>query len=304
MDLDATLSTVSEYLPEGVDEALSAAAAILPDDIDQLLTDAASYIPTEIDLAGTAQFMLFFAAASLILGLMGRVFLGKRSSLNHSLSSAMGILFIYAVTIVVYTFKPWNLDSLLSPLPFVRFTEEYLIVIPFQGAEFTALCSEILSLVILAFLVNLLDTFIPKGKTVAGWYLLRFVTVIAAMVLHLMVDWAFKTYMPGVLVTYAPTILLFLLIAMLVMGLLNLILGVVLTVVNPIFGALYTFFFSNAIGKQLTKAVFTTGIICAVVFLLGYFGYTVISITAASLMAYIPLAIVLLLLWYLIGHVL
>ena len=35
-----------------------------------------------------------------------------------------------------------------------------------------------------------------------------------------------------------------------------------------------------------------------------YFGYTVISITAAALMTYIPLALILLVLWYLIGHVL
>ena len=245
--------------------------------------------------------LLFFAAASLILGFMGRVFLGKRSSLNHSLSAAMGILFIYAVAIVVYTFKPWSLDALLSPLPFVRFAGEHLLVIPFQGSPLTIVCSEILSLVILAFLVNLLDTLIPRGNSALGWFFLRILTVLFAMVLHILVDWAFKTYLPNVLVTYAPTILLVILAVTLLMGLLNLVLSVVLTVVNPIFGALYTFFFSNIIGKQLSKAVFTSGIICGVVFLLGYFGCTVICVSAAALSAYIPLAIVLLLLWFLIG---
>ena len=57
----------------------------------------------------------------------------------------------------------------------------------------------------------------------------------------------------------------------------------------------------DVIGKQLSKAVFTSGIICGVVFLLGYFGCTVICVSAAALSAYIPLAIVLLLLWFLIG---
>ena len=304
MDLESTFETVLSSLPEDVDEVIATVASCIPEEVGQFLSDAKNCIPTEIDLAGTAQFTLYFAGASLILGLMSRLFLGKRSSLNHSLSSAMGILFIYAVAIVVYTFKPWELDNLLSPLPFVRFAGEYLVVIPFQGTEFTALCSEILSLVILAFLVNLMDAFMPKGNSILGWYLLRFVTVILAMVLHILADWAFKTYLPGVLVTYAPTILLVLLAAMLLMGLLNLALSVVLTVVNPIFGAMYTFFFSNVIGKQLSKAIFTSAIICAVVFLMGYFGYTVICITAASLLAYIPLALVLLVLWYLIGHVL
>ena len=289
MDLESTLSTVASYIPE---------------EVETVLVNAVSYIPTEINFISTAKFILFFAACSLILGLMGRVVLGKRSSLNRSLSSAMGILFIYAVTIVIYTFKPWNLQELLSPLPFVSFTEEHLIIFPIQGAKFAALCSQVLSLVILAFLVNLLDAFIPQGKSVSGWYLLRFLTVIVSMLLHLLVRWAFETYLPDVLVTYAPTILLILLVAMMLMGVLNLFLSLILTAVNPIFGAMYTFFFSNVIGKQLSKAMFTTAILCAVVFLLGYFGYTVICITAAALTAYIPLAIVLLLLWYLIGHVL
>ena len=193
------------------------------------------------------------------------------------------------------------MDALLSPLPFVRFAGEHLLVIPFQRSPLTIVCSEILSLVILAFLVNLLDTLIPRGNSALGWFFLRILTVLFAMVLHILVDWAFKTYLPNVLVTYAPTILLVILAVTLLMGLLNLVLSVVLTVVNPIFGALYTFFFSNIIGKQLSKAVFTSGIICGVVFLLGYFGCTVICVSAAALSAYIPLAIVLLLLWFLIG---
>ena len=45
-------------------------------------------------------------------------------------------------------------------------------------------------------------------------------------------------------------------------------------------------------------------ILCCIVYLLGYFGYTVICISASALAAYIPLLIVLLLLWYLIGHTL
>ena len=301
MDLRSTLSAVADYVPGDVENVLAAASAYLPDDLEKAISGAASYIPTEISLGSTVQFMLFFAAASLMLGFMGRVFLGKRSSLNHSLSAAMGILFVYAVAIGVYTFKPWSLDALLSPLPFVRFAGEHLLVIPFQRSPLTIVCSEILSLVILAFLVNLLDTLIPRGNSALGWFFLRILTVLFAMVLHILVDWAFKTYLPNVLVTYAPTILLVILAVTLLMGLLNLVLSVVLTVVNPIFGALYTFFFSNIIGKQLSKAVFTSGIICGVVFLLGYFGCTVICVSAAALSAYIPLAVVLLLLWFLIG---
>ena len=289
MDLDSTLETVAAYIP---------------DELNHVIAHAVSYIPTEINIANMAIFLLFFGSAALILGLMGRIFLGKRSSLNHSLSSAMGLLFIYAVPIVVYTFKPWNLEELLSPLPFVTFSGDYLIVLPVQNAGIPVLCSQIVSLVILAFLVNLLDSFIPQGKSVLGWYELRFLTVVVSMLLHLAANWAIRTYLPDVLVTYAPTILLILLIGMLMLGLVNLILGVVLAVVNPILGGIYTFFFSNAIGKQLTKAVFTTAIVCVVFFLLGHFGYTLICIDGAALTAYLPFGAVLLVLWYLIGHVL
>lgn len=291
--VDQAVTAVSEYVSEEVSEA-----------VDQALAAASHYIPAQVDIGAAMKFLLFFTACSLILGVLGRIFLGKRSSLNNALSSVMGILFIYALTIVIYTFKPWNLEQLLSPLPFVTFAGDYLILLPIREALLPALCTEILSLVILAFLMNLLDSFITRGKTILSWYTLRFLTVGLAMVFHLMIRWAIHTYLPEGLVTYAPTVLLILLGAMLFMGLLNLFLGLMLTVVNPLIGAMYTFFFSNALGKQLTKAVFTTAILCAVVFLLEYFGYTVICISGSALLAYIPLAAVMLVLWYLIGHVL
>ena len=57
----------------------------------------------------------------------------------------------------------------------------------------------------------------------------------------------------------------------------------------------------NLIGKQITKAVFTSAILCAVVYCLEYFGFLVIVISADSLAAYLPLALVSLLLWFFIG---
>ena len=144
----------------------------------------------------------------------------------------------------------------------------------------------------------------PKGERFGTWLVLRLLSVIFSMMLHLLTCWGFRTYLPEVLVTYAPTILLILLLFMMTSGLLNLILGLVIAVTSPFLGAMYTFFFSNIVGKQLSKAVFTSGIICAIAYLMDLFGYTVICITAASLLTYIPLALVLLALWYLIGHIL
>ena len=99
-------------------------------------------------------------------------------------------------------------------------------------------------------------------------------------------------------------LLLFLLVFMVFSGVISLVLGLILTLNSPFLGAMYTFFFSNIVGKQVSKAIFTTVILCGIVYLMEFFGYTVITITAAALMTYIPLALVLLRLWYLIGHVL
>ena len=291
-------------LPGSLDKVMTQAASYIPDDLSDIIWHARSYLPVEVDIVSAAKFMLYFSAISLILAVLGRVFLGKRSSLNLSVSSAMGILFIYAMTVVIYTFHPWNLDALLSPLPFANFSGEYLILLPITDIQFTALCTQVLSLIILAFLVNLVDAFMPKGQHVVTWLVLRLLALSACMGLHLVAQWAVHTYLPNALVTYAPVILLLLLGICLLGGLVNLVLGMVIAVANPFLGAMYTFFFSNIVGKQVSKAVFTSAIICAVMYLLDLFGYTVICISAAALQTYIPVALLLLALWYLIGCVL
>ena len=272
--------------------------------MDNSITNLLTNLPANIDIIAMMKFVGVFAFAILFLGLLFRVIWGKLSGMNHAVSSAMGILFIYALTIVVYTYDFYDLSAYLAPLPFVTFSGDVLHIFSFEGAELTEICREVLSMVILAFLVNLLDTWIPKGKKFSVWFTLRIVTILLAMVLHYFVQWGFNAFLPGVLVTYAPTILLCILGAMLFLGLANLILSLVLTVANPLLGALYTFFFSNIIGKQISKAVFTTAILSAVVFALNHFGYAAISISAGVLGNYVPLLAVLLILWYLLGRVL
>lgn len=306
MDIESTIETITAYIPEDLGTAIDTVTAFLPDEaaLRNAVDQAVSLIPTQLGFLTMTRFLLLFAAGSLLVGVLGRMILGKRSSLNHSLSSVMGILFVYAVTIVIYTFQPQNLSTFLSPLPFVTFSGEYMVILPLQNAQIPIICHEILGMVILAFLVNLLDTLIPKGNSVLGWFVYRFIMIVLAMVLHLLIRWAFDAFLPDLLVTYAPVILLGILVTMLLLGLLNVVLSLVLTVVNPIIGAAYTFFFSTLIGKQLTKAVFTAIILCALFFLLGYFDFTIIRIDISSLTAYIPLAAVSLILWYTIGHVL
>jgi len=238
---------------------------------------------------------------SILLGTVGRFVFGKRSVLHCSVSSAIGILFIYAVTIVIYA-NGAKLQSLIAPLPFLELSGDQLRIFVFDGAVFTNICSQLLGMVILAFLVNLLDGFLPRGKNFFIWLLLRILTVAGAMVLHILCLWLIELFLPQDWMQYAPVILLALLILLLLVGSLKILVGAVLTTVNPIIGILYTFFFANIVGKAVTKAVLTAGILAGLVYLLNYLGVTVISIAEATLIAYIPLALILLLVWFVINR--
>lgn len=269
-----------------------------------VLGSLTALLPADLDFMTAARFAAMLAAGALVLGLLGHFCFGKRSGLNHSVSSAVGILFVYALTVVIYTFHPGDLSRFLAPLPFVSLHGEYLLIFSFTGSEFTAICTQVLNMIILAFLVNVLDEWMPKGKTVFKWYLLRFLTVVLSMVAQLIVTGLLARYLPGVVVAYAPMILVGILLVTVLLGLVKAVLGLVLTVVNPILGAIYSFFFASKIGRMLGRAVVTTVLLSVLVFLLEYLGYGIIAISAEALAAYLPLTAVLLVLWYILGHLL
>lgn len=278
----------------------------LSDKASTYLDDILEAIPQElaatVDFLPTIKLTVLLIAVVLAFGIVFRLICGRDSSLNRALSSAIGILFLYAVTIVIHTLNPWKLARYVSPLPFAVFQKSTLVILPFSGSAFSVLCSNLLSLVILCFLVNLLDAIIPRGKTVLSWGILRIISVVAAIFVNLIVSGLLKLYLPGILVEYAPIAILGLLVFLFLLGISKILLGIILTAVNPIIGILYTFFFSNVIGKQISKAVLSTIILCLVFYFLEFSGYTVISVTASALLSYIPFAASLLVLWFLLGH--
>lgn len=288
-----------------MESTIETVASTVLDELDLYTTfSSVSKIPGDIPFGSMMRFLLFLVAGALILSILGRLILGKQSSLNHSISSAMAILFLYASTIVIYALRLWDPNTSFSPLPFITFFQDYLVIMPVVGVQPTILSRELLSLIMLAFSVNLLGILIPKGKSVGTWYILRFLSIGFAMGLHYGVYWAAERFLPNVITTYAPIILLVFLVLMLVLGFLNAILGLVLTISNPIVGAAYTFFFSNLLGKQFTKAFFTAGILSAILFIIDRLGYNFIELSLSSLITYSPVAFVSLILWYLIGHLL
>lgn len=246
---------------------------------------------------------LLLSAGTILLGTVGRIAFGKRSTLNKAVCSAIGILFVYALTVVLHSAGA-EFQTFVAPLPFVNIDSDHMTLFSFQGADYTVICSQVLSMIILAFLANLIESAMPRGKNLFTWLFFRCLTVVLAMGAHLIVTWFFTNYLPEGLVTYAPTILLGLLILLLLVGALKIVVGAVLSTVNPLIGAFYTFFFATLVGKSLTKAIITTAILSALLVALNYIGCTAISIASAALIAYIPLLVVLLLVWYLVSHTL
>ncbi len=236
-----------------------------------------------------------------LISIFGRFVFGKRSTLNNAVSSAFAILFIYA-GVVVLRCTGSVLSSFITPLPFVTFSENYIHFFRFGGTDFLKICAEVLNMLILAFLVNLADSWLPRGKNLFLWLLFRVLTVLIAFILHYIVVGLLGSYVPEGIATYAPIILVGVVIVLLLTGALKIVVGAALTTVNPIIGALYTFFFANIVGKQITKAVLTTAILGGLIYALEAMGITALSIAAGVLFAYIPVLIILIVLWYVVGR--
>ena len=267
--------------------------------IESVLSESGSFLPEGLGVSSYIQLTLLFVAGIIALGVLFRIFFGKQCNAIKAISVSAGVLFLYAITIVVYALNPLDLSKYLSPLPFALFRRDILIMIPFHGTEVPLISAQILSLLVLCFIVHFLDFILPTGRNLFTWLVFRIATIGLAIFLNLAVNLAINTFLPQGLAMYAPITLLILLGAALLIGLFNPLLCVIFTIANPIVGLLYTFFFSTTIGKQLTKAVISSTIICLFFLVLEIMGYTVLDITASALPAYLPFFGVLLLIWYL-----
>lgn len=241
--------------------------------------------------------------AFLFVSSLFRFIFGKKAQLNRAVSSAMEILCLYVINIVIYSMGI-HLEVFLSPLPFVELQGEYLHIFPIFQAEFTDICDQVLKVLIIAFFVNILNDIIPDGKNVFTWYLLKLITVALAVGANYLIDLALAAFLPQGFTQIAPTILMISLVALVLLGSLKLLTGIALAFLDPIISALYTFFFSNFIGRELARAMVTTALVTGLVALVNALGITSAFIAAVALTGYIPLLLTLFMVWYLIGHIL
>lgn len=260
-------------------------------------------------------------AVVLVLGLLFRLFFGKHSNLNHVLSAVISILLLYIFAIVLYhTDIPlkcplptmtltldFKTGLMLETMPFVRVEEDQLKLFAFGAATLQELSMELLRMIVLAFFINLLDKLLDDmlhTNNILLWFLLRVAAVAASFVIQSVLYWLFSFILPGVVFEYAPLILLLVVLSTLVMGLLQMVLGVALTAVCAPLGLLYHFMFKTDIGQQISNAILTTLLLWGFVTLLQHLGYAVLSISALSFLVLLPIIGMLLVLWYLVDMVL
>lgn len=263
--------------------------------MEQFITFINSLLPAGFDWQSFLKASLILALGIMILGLLARLLFGKNSLLNRSLSSAISILFIYIVTVVIHSFGV-NLSFLISPLPFITLSGDYL----YLSVDLTQLSSQLFSMVILSFLANLAESWLPNGKGIFGWFFFRCISVLLAMLLHLIVVSILNVILPAIVLLWTPKIMLWALIAMIILGAFK----VLFAVTSPLFKALHSFFFGHVIGKMIYRAVLTTAILGVIIYALNYFGVATVYIAASALTAYAPVLAVLLVIWYVIGHLL
>lgn len=268
------------------------------DNLVSQLQSIRDFVPASINPSSTLTLMAIICAVSIAAGFVFRLLFGPRSSLTQSLSNAIGILFVYVMSVILYIWNPFQIEEYVSTLPFIVFRKDILILVPFSGTPLPLLCGHLLSMVILTFFVNLADDLIPDGRNVFTWFFLRVITVAFAIVLNTMGRIGLEQFLPEALNEYAPPILLAVLIAFLLLGVFKWITDLVLIAVNPILGSIYSFFFSTFVGRQLTKAVLTTALISSVFYCLDRMYFVVITISQQTLFSLLPFAAGLVCLWY------
>ena len=245
---------------------------------------------------------VLFVLGSLLLGSIGKAVFGKRSMLGTAVSSSIAVVFLYALT-AVFLALGGKYVQYTAPLPFVTMEGDVLTFFTFSGTGFAEICAQVLNMVILCFVVSLADRLLPRGKNLFIWLFFRVATVCIGLFAHLFVSGLLLQLLPEGISQFAPMVLLGILLLMLLTGALKIPIGVLLTTVNPIIGALYTFFFATIIGSQITRSVLTTAIVSLLIYALEGLGIATIGIGIESLLLYIPYGAGLLGFWYLCNKI-
>lgn len=233
-------------------------------------------------------------------GAILRAVFGKGSSLTRSISATLNLILIYISAIAAYFYFP-SLRDAMQRLPFLALAPDHFYLLDLSSMSWDLFFSSLLQLAVLALFVNMLESWLPKGKNLLSWYALRLTSSLCSFGLYLGFCYLTDAFMPMFFGSWAKWILLVFWGVILLVAALKLLFSAVLTVLNPILGACYTFFFSNLFGSQFSKAILTSVFSLLIISYLGKSGYAQVVFSQLTLSAYAPASLILLVALYLFG---
>lgn len=257
-------------------------------------------LPEQFDLGNYALALLVAVMAVFAVGGIFRLCFGRGSMINGAFSSAIAIISIYAIAILVYRLET-RFNIFFDALPFISVTEKYLIVFPILEVSFEVLCAEIVRMLVLAFLMNLLETWLPKGKGFFSWFGFRFLSLFIALSLHYFINLILNSVLQEQVLSTAPLILLGVVVVSFLLACLKVIIGGLLAFIHPLLSVFYLFFFRQNIGKQLLRAMLTTLFLGALVYALNALSYTAIPLVTVAVATYLPAIILGLIIWFVLS---
>ena len=203
----------------------------------------------------------------------------KAPNMKLAFNAALSIAIMYLACLLIYTFEPAGLQHYLAPLPFLELKEKTISLVIYSFTEsgkfdFPALCSQILSMLVLAFLVNQIYQFKPGNLKVPGWIVFRFFSTVFCIGVHFALYKVLQKILSmipsdsfiAILLPYLPIGLLCFILFIFILGWVKSMMNRFFEKINPAFEGLYGFFFSNKFGVNVTRAIYTT-------FLLTVFTY-------------------------------
>jgi hypothetical protein len=238
-------------------------------------------LPTSLDALGVGKLILLLVITVFLIGLIGRLLFKKHSTFSKALATTLSVVIVYAVTAALissqhyYCILPANIPviSYLPDLPFISLSGSMISVQLISALDFPTLCTQLVNLMVISFIIGLMGELIPTGKNVFTGILLRLLAVLLGMAAHYVISSLLATLLPDFIVTYAPTILFVVLAILLCATVFKLIVGTLLGIaVHPLIGAIYTFFVSNFVGSQISKAVLPTALITLMISVSNHFG--------------------------------
>ena len=267
---------------------------------EQILYAFTNYI-TDTAVLTTFKYILILVISCFILGGLFRLLFGKRRPPAQAMAAIPGIFILYCT---IFLLQNSSLSVYTPPLPFVQLEVNFITLFPITTADRSLLCTELVHLVLLATAFGLIDDVLSHGKNFIVWLLLRCITLLVAFTGYFLMIGLLESMLPNAVVTYAPMILIGLLAIFLAVTVFKWLIGLILGASGgPILGAIYTFFVSNFVGRQLSKAAFITGFLCLATYLGNIYTSSQLVYTIPIIAVIIPIILLLSIVWYLLHKV-